>query len=424
MAEEFQTGICGGNWWNLSKNMLMGCSSPCSASIGGGDLLGGSNYGTSWLLDDHLKLSSSPCKDSDDNIFQDSQKHQQTDSDHSGGSNNTMVMDNSTMQMMGFGSISSSSSSSSSSDWSCQTLLHGRGETNYIQEGHMNNTSQIQNEWSPKSFTSTPNQDFALDHHQQQQQQSYSMGSSSAAAYGYHLFEPEPELQQQSNFNGRTNMSYSSNYGTILNELSPSWPKIAPFLKPSLTKQQSGGMQFSNINTPFWNSSSPTVVNDIRPSFLHSNNSQPQFLMPNFDDAKLGDQQVRDSGLVMKKGSEPVTKRARIETPSPLPTFKVRKEKLGDRITALQQLVSPFGKTDTASVLHEAIEYIKFLHDQVLSTPYMKNGIQHQNNKETEAVKQDLKSRGLCLVPISSTYPVANETTADFWTPTFGGTFR
>ncbi|KAG2626556.1 hypothetical protein PVAP13_3KG368500 [Panicum virgatum] len=49
------------------------------------------------------------------------------------------------------------------------------------------------------------------------------------------------------------------------------------------------------------------------------------------------------------------SKKPRIATPSPLPTFKVRKEKLGDRITALQQLVSPFGKTDTASVLHEAI---------------------------------------------------------------------
>lgn len=43
---------------------------------------------------------------------------------------------------------------------------------------------------------------------------------------------------------------------------------------------------------------------------------------------------------------------------------------------------------------------------------------------DTEGPKQDLRTRGLCLVPISSTYPVANETTADFWTPTFGGTFR
>lgn len=77
---------------------------------------------------------------------------------------------------------------------------------------------------------------------------------------------------------------------------------------------------------------------------------------------------------------------------------------MGDRITALQQLVSPFGKvikttsysfhflfsdhsdniywsskfinlnfcqTDTASVLSDAIEYIKFLHDQIsVSTTY------------------------------------------------------
>ncbi|KAG6419123.1 hypothetical protein SASPL_121334 [Salvia splendens] len=108
-------------------------------------------------------------------------------------------------------------------------------------------------------------------------------------------------------------------------------------------------------------------------------------------------------------------KRPRIETPSPLPTFKVRKEKLGDRITALQQLVSPFGKTDTASVLHEAIEYIKFLHDQVNAG---------EKSKDEEGVTKDLKTRGLCVVPISSTFPVAAETTSDFWTPTYAASFR
>uniref|UniRef100_M1B635 ER33 protein n=1 Tax=Solanum tuberosum TaxID=4113 RepID=M1B635_SOLTU len=44
---------------------------------------------------------------------------------------------------------------------------------------------------------------------------------------------------------------------------------------------------------------------------------------------------------------------------------KEKKEKFGERIVALQQLVSPYGKTDTASVLLEAMGYIKFLHEQV-----------------------------------------------------------
>lgn len=44
-----------------------------------------------------------------------------------------------------------------------------------------------------------------------------------------------------------------------------------------------------------------------------------------------------------------------------------------------------------------------------------------QNNPEKS---KDLRSRGLCLVPVSSTFPVTHETSVDFWTPTFGGTFR
>uniref|UniRef100_A0A804UMP7 BHLH domain-containing protein n=1 Tax=Zea mays TaxID=4577 RepID=A0A804UMP7_MAIZE len=55
-------------------------------------------------------------------------------------------------------------------------------------------------------------------------------------------------------------------------------------------------------------------------------------------------------------------------------TVQEKKDKIGERVAALQQLVSPFGKTDTASVLQEASGYIKFLHQQleVLSSPYMR----------------------------------------------------
>ncbi|PIN16012.1 hypothetical protein CDL12_11342 [Handroanthus impetiginosus] len=45
-----------------------------------------------------------------------------------------------------------------------------------------------------------------------------------------------------------------------------------------------------------------------------------------------------------------------------------------DTMGTLHQLVSPFGKTDTACVLCETIEYIKFLQGQIssLSTMYKK----------------------------------------------------
>jgi hypothetical protein len=44
--------------------------------------------------------------------------------------------------------------------------------------------------------------------------------------------------------------------------------------------------------------------------------------------------------------------------------------------------------------------------------------------KNTEDGKQDLRSRGLCLVPVSCTLQVANDNGADFWTPAVGGGCR
>ncbi|XP_028767679.1 transcription factor bHLH113-like isoform X2 [Neltuma alba] len=126
------------------------------------------------------------------------------------------------------------------------------------------------------------------------------------------------------------------------------------------------------------------------------------------------------------------SKKARAENPTSTGHAK-RKEKLGERIAALQQLVSPFGKTDTASVLHEAMGYIRFLHDQVqvLCSPYLqapppsphprhhRTGDGVNMNKRQEG-KGELSSRGLCLIPVESTVHVASSNGADFWSPAMG----
>ncbi|RDX80069.1 Transcription factor bHLH103, partial [Mucuna pruriens] len=86
-----------------------------------------------------------------------------------------------------------------------------------------------------------------------------------------------------------------------------------------------------------------------------------------------------------------------------------RNQKLSDKVTTLRKLVSPFGKTDTASVLHEASLYIKLLQAQIrtlfqlLSFSYFST-IKNPHTQECgDKLQVDLRSRGLCLVPISIT---------------------
>ncbi|CAI9753799.1 unnamed protein product [Fraxinus pennsylvanica] len=137
-----------------------------------------------------------------------------------------------------------------------------------------------------------------------------------------------------------------------------------------------------------------------------------------------------------------VSKKPKVQQSSTQPALKVRKEKLGDRITALHQLVSPFGKTDTASVLSEAIGYIKFLQGQIeaLSSPYMRNASRSMGHQQSvqerdclfpeessqniEDGPKDLRSKGLCLVPVSCTQLVGSDINgADYWAPALGGGF-
>ncbi|KAF3446355.1 hypothetical protein FNV43_RR11534 [Rhamnella rubrinervis] len=144
----------------------------------------------------------------------------------------------------------------------------------------------------------------------------------------------------------------------------------------------------------------------------------------------------RPGNLMEPKASQAhASKKTRLESRTSCQPFKVRKEKLGDRIAALQQLVAPFGKTDTASVLMEAIGYIKFLQNQVetLSVPYMKSsssksyktmqGVGMKVDDGNEEPKRDLRRRGLCLVPLTCmSYVTGDASGGSVWpAPNFGG---
>uniref|UniRef100_A0A3N7FNP0 BHLH domain-containing protein n=2 Tax=Populus TaxID=3689 RepID=A0A3N7FNP0_POPTR len=127
--------------------------------------------------------------------------------------------------------------------------------------------------------------------------------------------------------------------------------------------------------------------------------------------------------------SETAAKKAKHES-STVSSVKIQapKVKLSERVTALQQIVSPFGRTDTASVLYEAIQYIKYLQEQVqlFSNPYMKTTNSHKDpwagldRKDKGDARIDLRSRGLCLVPISCTPQIYHDNAgSDYWTPTY-----
>ncbi|PNT61669.1 hypothetical protein BRADI_5g18500v3 [Brachypodium distachyon] len=82
-----------------------------------------------------------------------------------------------------------------------------------------------------------------------------------------------------------------------------------------------------------------------------------------------------------------------------------------EKVIALQHIVSPYGKTDRASVLLETIKHIEYLYEQIqlYSEPYIENStkkvhFQWGGQEEQKAgVEHDLRSRGLCLVPVSCT---------------------
>ncbi|XP_042508782.1 transcription factor bHLH113-like isoform X2 [Macadamia integrifolia] len=157
-------------------------------------------------------------------------------------------------------------------------------------------------------------------------------------------------------------------------------------------------------------------------SFSKSQGGEAKIEQKKRNELDLGS--VPASGLVpgVPFGNQRTNKKAKTENPASTGPAKAKKERIGERIITLQKLVCPYGKTDAASVLHEAMGYIRFLHDQVqvLSSPYMQRlpssePVHEGRGKEEEGSKCDLRSRGLCLVPVQCMAHVANSNGADFW---------
>ncbi|XP_060189798.1 transcription factor bHLH123-like isoform X2 [Lycium barbarum] len=492
MAEEFQLGR--GNWWesstssstttSSSRNKFIEsgislCTTPSASSTTLGSM--GSNFVWPTEIED-IKARS----DNSSMVFPaDSQRSYTTESSIGGGGGGGgvgrgVLSANHNLQMMGLGL------SPQGLDWNQPFLgeKSGSGFRSILQEGLSSNANYQQegtcheqdHNWSTTQKIYHGNSDdssvndynkqimnrgISLDHQSQvfsghNLENSAAYGSPSNMLQGL-LISDNSQQQESNHFTSASrslyyNPSYNNQSNCDVNipptsvdamptssSSSSSWSKFPQFLRTSDPPKQQwplpqppphGQSSHFSGGTPFWNATS-AAANDVRSSFIPS--LHPQLANPMVDEKPKHTAEVRNISTIAKKANSTETsnKRPRNEAPSPLPAFKARKEKMGDRITALQQLVSPFGKTDTASVLSEAIEYIKFLHEQVnvLSTPYMKSGASMQqsgdkSNVNPEGGKQDLRSRGLCLVPVSSTFPVTHETTVDFWTPTFGGTFR
>ncbi|KAJ0570966.1 putative transcription factor bHLH family [Helianthus annuus] len=356
------------------------------------------------------------------NLFQETTDSTTTTATCSGGrgGDGGLLESSPNLQMMELGL--SSQPISHSLDWN-QALYHGdqrndhhqSGYQTLIQEDHglSSNTSRFQeNQWkshkmyfgSPSEFKQINVRGARLDEHARyndenrlnpsfQPMDDHSYGSNSTLIQSLFGSDSNTSVQQDSSYDQNQGISYSypPSYG-------------------GMTVSGGGGGEEYALPPPqqeFSTNSSPSKVQGNIAAQLHfSNNAR-------FWNASASN----FFPLQMQSASSTIEDKPKV--------------KMGDRITALQQLVSPFGKTDTASVLSEAIVYIKFLHEQVnvLSTPYMNNAAIMQQQKQisdkpSDGSRQDLRSRGLCLVPISSTFPVTNETPVDFWTPSFGGTFR
>ncbi|KAL6010230.1 hypothetical protein ACLOJK_000661 [Asimina triloba] len=93
-----------------------------------------------------------------------------------------------------------------------------------------------------------------------------------------------------------------------------------------------------------------------------------------------------------------------------------KKEKLGERIIALQKLVSPYGKVGGAELAVLATPSFFFCKTAAECIFNLQEEAEEEEGGEAES-RYNLRSRGLCLVPVECTVHVARSNGADLWSP-------
>ncbi|KAK1260683.1 Transcription factor [Acorus gramineus] len=288
MADEFQSSICtNNNWWNMVRTAPPPppSSMSCSAALNDSGVGGGGVF--NWLTEQPIKGRSSSCDETAVSVS-------------CAPSNSMDLIAPVAMMDWNQALLRNSESNQTTKDWGLRIFEDASEEA--FKE--MNQSFLIdQTHFSSSTAADDPPvtcQGLPINR--------FSMGSS--VSYGFpsnHLvqgmFEPESNARSP----------YCANPSEFLPQ---SWPKLHLKQQP----QQQNQLQFSN-NTPYWNASS-VAMNEFRPS-------TPKFLGQVFEEkpnCSNNSASKSDSSSSSKKSScEPAMKKPRIETPSSLPTFKVRR---------------------------------------------------------------------------------------------------
>ncbi|KAF7802725.1 transcription factor bHLH112-like isoform X2 [Senna tora] len=222
--------------------------------------------------------------------------------------------------------------------------------------------------------------DDVSDHHHHQQLGKPKQSHQNPIVYGSHgstfhsILEEEEEIHKDY-WSPMTKIQVSSINGSL------------KLMKPRTCL--GGGVPLPLIHHPQSHNDSSISFKPIMPKPKFSTGLFHHFSSPQEEELYNVHKREESQDLAQGSDGEPLLiKRPRIE--SPMPTFK----------------------TDTASVLHDAIDYIKYLHEQL--SVKIGEGV---NNH------QDLRSQGLCLVPLSNTLPIVNgeNMDAELWTLTYDG---